>query len=259
VRLAPRPFSRTARLALAVASVATLATVATSVVSAEASAATPRTVHAALSQAYQHRDGSVTVAGFAWDTARPRAAVAVCVVTAGACVRRVRADDPSPVFSREHRLGGGHAFRVTLPATRAAEVVLRSGPTVLARRAVSTPGARVVAVARRQVGHARYTDGGSSPAQGFDCSGLTLYAYRTAGVATLPHDAEAQRHVAHMRTISRAQARPGDLVFYFSGGPAYHVAIYAGHGMQYAAATPRDGIRYQAIWSSAVEFRTDWH
>ena len=40
---------------------------------------------------------------------------------------------------------------------------------------------------------------------------------------------------------------------------AYHVAIYAGHGYQYAAATPRDGVRYQAIWSRDVVFGTDWH
>ena len=40
---------------------------------------------------------------------------------------------------------------------------------------------------------------------------------------------------------------------------AYHVAVYAGHGHQYAAATPADGVRYQPIWSRNVEFRTDWH
>jgi cell wall-associated NlpC family hydrolase len=59
-----------------------------------------------------------------------------------------------------------------------------------------------------------------------------------------------------MRRVSRAAARPGDLIFYLGGGGAYHVAIYAGHDMQYAAATPRDGIRYQHIWSSHVEFRS---
>jgi cell wall-associated NlpC family hydrolase len=62
-----------------------------------------------------------------------------------------------------------------------------------------------------------------------------------------------------MRRISAAHARPGDLVFYLSGGSAYHVAIYAGHGMQYAAATPHDGLRYQPVWSSAVQYGTNWH
>jgi hypothetical protein len=29
--------------------------------------------------------------------------------------------------------------------------------------------------------------------------------------------------------------------------------------MQYSAATPRDGIRYQHIWSRDITFGTDWH
>ena len=121
------------------------------------------------------------------------------------------------------------------------------------------PGARIVAVAKRYVGHARYVEGGATPRHGFDCSGYTKYVYQHAHVRRLPHNAEAQRHVHGMRRISRAKARPGDLIFYLSGGYAFHVAIYAGHGMQYAAATPRDGIRYQHIWSRRVEFRTTWH
>jgi cell wall-associated NlpC family hydrolase len=132
-------------------------------------------------------------------------------------------------------------------------------PRWLDSRHVLTVGQRIVAVARRYVGHARYTSGGSSPKSGFDCSGFTRWVYAQADAATLPHEADAQRHVAHMHRISRSQARPGDLIFYFSGGPAYHVAIYAGHGRQYAAADERDGIRYQAIWSRDIQFRTDWH
>ena len=61
-----------------------------------------------------------------------------------------------------------------------------------------------------------------------------------------------QRRLLHR--VSASAARPGDLVFYLSGGSAYHVAIYAGHHMQYAAATVRDGIRYQQVWSSAVVY-----
>lgn len=122
-----------------------------------------------------------------------------------------------------------------------------------------SPGTRVVRIARQYVGHTRYVEGGDSPKHGFDCSGYTRWVYAHANVARLPHNAEAQRHVRHMHRIARTAARPGDLVFYLSGRTAYHVAIYAGHGRQYAAATPRDGIRYQPIWSRNVEFRTDWH
>ena len=44
-------------------------------------------------------------------------------------------------------------------------------------------------------------------------------------------------------------------MFYLSGSSAYHVAIYAGHGWQYAAATPRDGVRYQRDLYYDEEFK----
>lgn len=138
-------------------------------------------------------------------------------------------------------------------ATPALPFVAPAGATTL------TPGARIVSIAKGYVGKARYVEGGATPRHGFDCSGYTRYVYARARVHTLPHNAEAQRRMHGMRRITRAAARPGDLIFYLSGGHAYHVAIYAGHGKQYAAATPRDGIRYQRIWSSRIEFRTDWH
>jgi cell wall-associated NlpC family hydrolase len=58
----------------------------------------------------------------------------------------------------------------------------------------------------------------------FDCSGLTMAAWKAAGVS-LPHNAAMQwGKVAH---ISRAALQPGDLVFYRSLG---HVALYVGGG-----------------------------
>jgi cell wall-associated NlpC family hydrolase len=59
---------------------------------------------------------------------------------------------------------------------------------------------------------------------GYDCSGLTLAAWRAAG-KSLPHNAAMQwDRVAH---ISRSQLRPGDLVFYSGLG---HVGLYVGSG-----------------------------
>ncbi|MBX7265509.1 C40 family peptidase [Micromonospora sp. Llam7] len=59
---------------------------------------------------------------------------------------------------------------------------------------------------------------------GYDCSGLTSAAWRSAG-RSLPHNTRMQWGVvAH---ISRSELRPGDLVFYRSLG---HVAIYVGGG-----------------------------
>jgi cell wall-associated NlpC family hydrolase len=61
------------------------------------------------------------------------------------------------------------------------------------------------------------------------------------------------------KIVNRRYARPGDLIFYLSGGSTYHVSIYAGNGMQYSATVPGEKIRYQGIWSASIEFRTNWH
>ncbi|MEU7524709.1 C40 family peptidase [Saccharothrix sp. NPDC042600] len=57
---------------------------------------------------------------------------------------------------------------------------------------------------------------------GFDCSGLTLYAYAQAGVRlTRPSDAQLTR--ARL-VVPFTQARPGDLLFWGT----HHVALYLG-------------------------------
>jgi cell wall-associated NlpC family hydrolase len=62
----------------------------------------------------------------------------------------------------------------------------------------------------------------------FDCSGLTRAAWHAAGVA-LPRTAAAQFHTG--RRVARAELRPGDLVFFRSGGPSgWHVGLVAGRG-----------------------------
>ncbi|MFC0031803.1 NlpC/P60 family protein [Micromonospora chaiyaphumensis] len=58
----------------------------------------------------------------------------------------------------------------------------------------------------------------------YDCSGLTLAAWRAAG-KSLPHNAAMQWDATSR--ISRGSLQPGDLVFYSGLG---HVAIYVGSG-----------------------------
>ena len=213
----------------------------------------------------------LTVIGWAYVPARTSASIDVRVYVDGHYAGHVRADRPSVGMNRARHITGQHDFRfVTRWTARATSVTIRSSglSTSAPRIALDSssvhhfmppPGQRIITVAKRYVGAVRYVEGGSTPSSGFDCSGYTKYVYAQARVRTLPHNAEGQRRMSDMRRISGSQARPGDLVFYLSGGSAYHIAIYAGHGMQYAAATPRDGIRYQHIWSSSVQYRTDWH
>jgi cell wall-associated NlpC family hydrolase len=59
----------------------------------------------------------------------------------------------------------------------------------------------------------------------FDCSGLTQFAYRAAGI-NLPHNSRMQSRLG--ATVSKSALRPGDLVFFYS--PISHVAMYIGNG-----------------------------
>jgi cell wall-associated NlpC family hydrolase len=109
---------------------------------------------------------------------------------------------------------------------------------------------RIVGAARAQQGKP-YRFGASGPSA-FDCSGLTGYAYRHEGI-TLPRTADAQYHAA--RPVPAALARPGDLVFWVSGGHAYHAAVYAGAGRVWHAPKPGRRVQLETIWSwSQVHF-----
>jgi len=68
----------------------------------------------------------------------------------------------------------------------------------------------------------------------FDCSGLTMAAWATAGVS-LGHNTVTQRN--QTTAISASALRPGDFVFY--GSPPYHMGMYIGGG--YIVHAPRSG------------------
>jgi cell wall-associated NlpC family hydrolase len=131
----------------------------------------------------------------------------------------------------------------------------------IANRTIVSLGSRITAYARQYLGH-RYVEGGSTPSA-FDCSGYTQWVYAHTGAGSLTHNAEAQRRQMHR--IPAADLRPGDLIFYMSGGYAYHVAIYDGggtglyRGWQFAAATPRAGVIQERVWSTGLQFATTWH
>jgi hypothetical protein len=101
-------------------------------------------------------------------------------------------------------------------------VVLASASPAEAKRPAEL-GPRAAAAARHLVG-IPYRWGGTSPGEGFDCSGLVVYVYRRLGV-WLPRTAAEQFSVG--RPVSRRALRPGDLVFF---ADLSHVGLYVGHG-----------------------------
>jgi peptidoglycan DL-endopeptidase CwlO len=105
----------------------------------------------------------------------------------------------------------------------------------------------VVSIALQYLG-VPYVWGGASPS-GFDCSGLTMYAYAKVGVY-LPHNAAMQYGMGS--PVSRSQLAPGDLVF-FNG--LSHVGMYIGGGRFVHAPHTGDVVKISSLseyWYSAT-------
>jgi cell wall-associated NlpC family hydrolase len=104
-----------------------------------------------------------------------------------------------------------------------------------------------VSAAKGQLG-VPYRYAMSSPGVAFDCSGLTKYAWGRAGVY-LPHQSGQQ--YASVPHVSESNAKPGDLIFYYS--PISHVGIYVGGGSMIHAPRTGDVVRYASVnWGKAV-------
>jgi len=86
----------------------------------------------------------------------------------------------------------------------------------------------VVMAAMSMLG-AQYKYGGSSPDQGFDCSGLVAYAVDIATQVKLPRSTAQIASVS--QPVSRRSLSAGDLVFFNTlRRPNSHVGIYLGDG-----------------------------
>lgn len=115
-------------------------------------------------------------------------------------------------------------------------------PKVTPPKSVSTgTAAKAVSYARAQLGKP-YVYGATGP-NSFDCSGLTLAAWRAAGVS-IPRTSQAQW--SGLTHISPSNVRPGDIVVYKGAG---HVGLYIGGGKIIEASRPGAPVRI-APWRS---------
>jgi cell wall-associated NlpC family hydrolase len=79
----------------------------------------------------------------------------------------------------------------------------------------------------------QYVFGSADPSVGFDCSGLTSWAWAQAGVY-IPHSSASQ--YSSLPHVPLGSVQPGDLIFYYS--PISHVALYIGGGQIVHATHP---------------------
>jgi peptidoglycan DL-endopeptidase CwlO len=87
-----------------------------------------------------------------------------------------------------------------------------------------------------------YVWAAADPSVGFDCSGLTMWAWAHAGVS-LPHSSQMQYDV--VPHISPSDAQPGDLIFFYS--PISHVGLYIGGGRMIDANHPGDVVNIRTV------------
>jgi peptidoglycan DL-endopeptidase CwlO len=143
------------------------------------------------------------------------------------------------------RLAAERAARARAAEAAIARTPWRSGSARGARRPGGAAG-RAVAFARGQIGRP-YVWGASGPSS-YDCSGLMMAAYRSAGV-WLPRVSRAQWNTG--ARVGLGSLAPGDLVFfaYNVGDPStiHHVGMYVGGGAMVEAPYSGASVRIASI------------
>ncbi len=93
-----------------------------------------------------------------------------------------------------------------------------------------------------------YRYGGSTPARGFDCSGLIQYVYRESASLALPRTV-AQMNTLAVPDIEVTQLQAGDLVIFTtrSDNQPSHAGIYVGEGRFVHASSGGGAVRLDEL------------
>lgn len=154
--------------------------------------------------------------------ARSRADAAA-TATLAALLPHLAGNDTIPLMDRSAMFAGDLSrllanYDVSQSAVSAAEAAVGDSKVqVILRRAMTQLGTP-------------YRWGGTSP-DGFDCSGLVSYVFRTALGIELPRVSREMAHDGNGEVIKDRNAlNAGDLVFFGKRGRIDHVGIYVGEG-----------------------------
>ena len=168
------------------------------------------------------------------------------IASAEALLASLRAEERARLeAARRAAVADARAQRANAPrASRDVRQTARTSSRTVTRSSYTGPASGRASIAVRtayaQLGDP-YRWGGTGPGS-FDCSGLTSFAWRAAGVS-LPHSSSAQ--YSSGRRVSRSSLQPGDLVFFYS--PISHVGIYIGGGKMIDAPYPGTSVRITSI------------
>jgi cell wall-associated NlpC family hydrolase len=169
--------------------------------------------------------------------AAPNVTAPKVATTTATTAKRASPTTPSPV-----------AAPTTARPAPTAPAPVKVTPTTTPPAPVSKPappassrGRAAVAFAQSQLGKA-YAFGGAGP-DSYDCSGLTMMAWRAAGVSLDHYAADQYAFTAH---VPIANLQPGDLVFL--GSDLHHVGIYVGGGQMIDAPHTGAVVRYDPIF-----------
>ena len=143
---------------------------------------------------------------------------------------------------RTIRMGGRGGGEPVRPAGTSAPATRRGASADAVARGVLDTADDYVGV--------RYTWGGNTPAEGFDCSGFVRYVFQHNGIS-LPRVSRDQRWAGRAVTPSVSALLPGDLMFYAGGdGVVNHVAIYAGNDRIIHSSSSGRGVRIDDLGTS---------
>jgi peptidoglycan DL-endopeptidase CwlO len=184
------------------------------------------------------RDERKRAAALEEDLADQRASVERKLASAKRLVASLEAEQQAQLAAERRR--------ATLSAV--GDRVSRSGvrtPVPSYSGPASGRAAEAIKTAYAQLGDP-YVWGAAGP-DAFDCSGLTMYSWGSAGVS-LPHSSSAQ--YSAVRHVSLSELQPGDLVFYYS--PISHVAIYIGGGQVIDAPYPGLSVHITGLHSMPI-------